>query len=82
MKHGNFIMMFFGTDDLPSDLVEVVEPFRLLVEAVNNTLPHNPETENCLRKLLEAKDSAVRSALYGGLQKSAHGEPTPSEPED
>jgi hypothetical protein len=35
-----------------------------LAEQIVETLPRNPERTVALRKLLEAKDCAVRAALY------------------
>lgn len=57
------IMQFFAWDHLPPHLQEVSEPFGRLAEQIVQTLPRNPERTVALRKLLEAKDAAVRAKL-------------------
>lgn len=54
---------FFGYTHLRSPLVEVSARFEKLARELARTLPHNAETAAGLRKLLEAKDCAVRSML-------------------
>jgi hypothetical protein len=56
------ILKFFAFDHLPERLAEVSEPFAALANAMANTY-EGPELTTCLRKLLEAKDCAVRCAL-------------------
>lgn len=58
------IMQFFFYGHLPSKLQEVSKPFHELAVAVIRTLPRNPERTVALRKLLEAKDAAVRAYLF------------------
>lgn len=55
------IMQFFAYDHLPPDLQDVSAPFGRLAEGLVKTLPRNPERTVALRKLLEAKDAAVRA---------------------
>ena len=57
------IMQFFAYAHLPAHLQEVSRPFGELAEALLN-LPRNPERTVALRKLLEAKDAAVRAKLF------------------
>lgn len=57
------IMQFFAYEHLPPHLRAVSEPFSVLAALVVDTLPRNPERTVALRKLLEAKDAAVRAAL-------------------
>ena len=57
------IQQFFAYDHLPSHLQEVSKPFGDLAAALL-TLPRNPERTVALRKLLEAKDAAVRAKLF------------------
>jgi hypothetical protein len=57
------IMQFFVWSHLPPHLQEVSEPFGHLAEQIVATLPRNPERTVALRKLLEAKDAAVRARL-------------------
>jgi len=42
---------------------QVSKPFGELADRIIDTLPRNPERTVALRKLLEAKDAAVRAAL-------------------
>jgi hypothetical protein len=58
-----FLMQFFGWAHLPAHLQEISKPFGLLAETLVQTLPKNPERTVALRKLLEAKDCAVRCKL-------------------
>lgn len=58
------IMQFFSYEHLPANLQEVSRPFGELAEKINETLPRNPERSTALRKLLEAKDAAVRALLF------------------
>lgn len=56
-------MQFFAYTHLPAHLAAVSEPFARLADDVVRTLPRNPERTVALRKLLEAKDAAVRAKL-------------------
>lgn len=58
------ILQFFAVDHLPDDLRAVSALFRGLAEQIIDTLPRNPERTVALRKLLEAKDAAVRARLF------------------
>jgi hypothetical protein len=58
------MLQFFTYAHLPAHLQEVSKPFCLLAESISETLPPNPERTVALRKLLEAKDCAVRALLY------------------
>jgi len=55
---------FFKYGHLPVSLQHVSKPFCELAEAVVATLPRNPERTVALRKLLEAKDAAVRAHMF------------------
>lgn len=57
------ILQFFAYEHLPPHLAEVSRPFAELAEQMVETLPRNPERTVALRKLLEAKDAAVRAAI-------------------
>lgn len=63
MNPSDSLMRYFGFLQLPMKLQHVSRHFYTLAEIVNNTLPDGPEKTVCLRKLLEAKDCAVRAAL-------------------
>jgi hypothetical protein len=56
-------MQFFTFKHLPLHLQEVSRPFAELA-AVVQRLPRNAERSVALRKLLEAKDAAVRAWLF------------------
>lgn len=58
------LMQFFAYDHLPEPLQSVSRPFGQLAQIIVDTLPSNPERTVALRKLLEAKDCAVRARLY------------------
>lgn len=58
------MLQFFRYDHLPPGLQAVSQPFHDLAHSVVMALPRNPERTVCLRKLLEAKDCAVRAFLY------------------
>jgi hypothetical protein len=58
------ILQFFSFDHLPPHLADVSRPFGELAALLVQVLPRNPERTICLRKLLEAKDAAVRAKLY------------------
>lgn len=55
-----FVLQFFRCDHLPPNLRAVSQPFRDLAEQIAAG-PSNAETTAALRKLLEAKDCAVRA---------------------
>ena len=58
------MLQFFAYDHLPEHLQAVSRPFWALAEKIVETLPSNPERAVALRKLLEAKDCAVRALIY------------------
>jgi hypothetical protein len=58
------LLQFFSYDHLPELLQEVSKPFAELAHQLIEILPRNPERTTALRKLLEAKDSAVRARLF------------------
>jgi hypothetical protein len=60
-------MQFFNYTHLPAGLQMVSAPFHKLASLIVVELPKNPERTVALRKLLEAKDAAVRAALFKGL---------------
>ena len=57
------ILQFFAFSHLPPHLAEVSRPFGELAQQIVATLPRNPERTVALRKLLEAKDAAVRALV-------------------
>ena len=60
----NGIHQFFTYQHLPAHLQEVSKPFCELANWIVENLEPNSETSTALRKLLEAKDAAVRAKLY------------------
>lgn len=57
-----YFKQFFHYGHLPPHLQAVSKPFGLLATELYQ-LPDNPEKETALRKLLEAKDCAVRCLI-------------------
>lgn len=57
------IMRFFEYSHLPDKLQAISKEFQDLAQFINNELPESAESTVALRKLLEAKDAAVRAAL-------------------
>lgn len=58
------MLQFFEFSHLPPTLAVVSQPFHDLAVKIVAELPRNPERSVALRKLLEAKDCAVRALLY------------------
>lgn len=61
LKHP--ILRYFEYGHLTTKLQEVSKPFCELAHKLDLILPDGPEKSVALRKLLEGKDAAVRSAL-------------------
>lgn len=57
------MLQFFTFQHLPPNLAAASQPFCELAVKVVAEWPQTPERTVCLRKLLEAKDSAVRALL-------------------
>jgi hypothetical protein len=66
MESPDPILQFFSYEHLPAHLAEVSAPFAVMAKSIVIGIPRNPERTVCLRKLLEAKDAAVRATLYQG----------------
>ena len=62
MEDKEFLTQFFAYEHLPAHLQETSKPFSDLAKSLM-TLPKNPERTTAFRKLLEAKDCAVRAKL-------------------
>jgi len=58
------MLQFFVFDHLPEALKAISQPFSVLAQKIVQDLPRNPERTAALRKLLEAKDCAVRTLIY------------------
>lgn len=60
------MLKWFEFAHLPENLQEVSRPFAELAGLLNSNVNPGPERTVALRKLLEAKDAAVRAKLYPG----------------
>jgi hypothetical protein len=60
------IVQFFEFEHLPDHLQRASKPFADLAMVIVQTVPRNAERTVSLRKLLEAKDCAVRALIYKG----------------
>lgn len=58
------LLQFFAYEHLPPHLQAVSKPFGDLATKMAAELPANPESTVAMRKLLEAKDCAVRAILF------------------
>lgn len=58
------LLQFFEYAHLKPEAQHVSKPFGELAQAIVATLPRNPERTVALRKLLEAKDCAVRALIW------------------
>lgn len=63
MRHDP-LLQFFAYEHLPEPLQAISKPFGQLATMIAQSLPENPERTVALRKLLEAKDCAVRAQLW------------------
>jgi hypothetical protein len=60
------MLKWFAYEHLPLHLIETSAPFARLAEEMCDRIGPGPERTVMLRKLLEAKDAAVRAKLYPG----------------
>jgi len=58
------LLQFFSYEHLPPHLQATSKLFHDTAHTIADTCPLNPESITALRKLLEAKDAAVRSHIY------------------
>ena len=58
-----YMAQWFEYEHLPKFLQEASKPFCELAKWTMEYIPRNPERTVALRKLLEAKDAAVRAVL-------------------
>ena len=59
----HYLIKYFESGHLPPRLRAISRKFHTLALEIDKELPNGPEKSAGLRKLLEAKDCAVRSAL-------------------
>ena len=64
--HEERMLRWFTYDHLPPKLHPVSAPFCELATMLAHTLRPGPERTVAFRKLLEAKDAAVRAAIHPG----------------
>lgn len=62
--NSDYLLQFFTYAHLPSELQTVSIPFSNLAYSIVSILPSNAERDMALRKLLEAKDCAVRAKVF------------------
>ena len=62
-------LAYFNYQRLPAHLQSISKPFAQLAYDMAGELPINPETDMMIRKLLEAKDCAVRAELTAVTRK-------------
>jgi hypothetical protein len=60
------LLQFFVSDHLPPGVQKISLPFDQLAAQLVDACPPNAERTVTLRKLLEAKDAAVRMVLDAG----------------
>lgn len=58
------LLQFFAYEHLPEKLQAYSKPIGELARHLCRVLPRNPERTVMLRKLIEAKDCAVRAYIY------------------
>lgn len=66
-----FLLQFFAYTHLPPHLQDVSRQFCTLAYDLVGQLPRNPERTTALRKLLEAKDCAVRALVAQSPDEAA-----------
>jgi len=74
-KNPHYLRQFFVYEHLRPDLKPVSQAFAELARDIDAMLPENPEKTTALRKLLEAKDCAVRAALFEKFFQKEGGQP-------
>ncbi len=60
------MLKWFAWEHLPKHLQEISKPFCGLAKIICEDIDPGPERTVALRKLLEAKDAAVRAAIHPG----------------
>lgn len=64
MEEKEYLLQFFEFAHLPENLQGFSKPFYVLAYDLCAALPRNQERTVMLRKLLEAKDCAVRARIF------------------
>lgn len=76
------IMQFFAFDHLPAHLQVISRGFAVLAIDGILSLPRNAERTVALRKLLEAKDCAVRAKIFKSVLATSSPAPSETAPRD
>jgi len=63
------LLQFFDEENFRPELQAIAAPFRELADWLIDTLDRNPERTVALRKLLEARDAAVRAVEFRPLPR-------------
>lgn len=66
MREDHYLLQFFSYAHLPEQMQKVSGPFHELAMRLWDLNIDNPEMTMALRKLLEAKDCAVRATIFKG----------------
>lgn len=64
MEHYHNLLQFFKYRHLPPQMQGISKKFSVLAHRLVEDTEPNPELDEALRKLLEAKDCAVRASIY------------------
>ena len=59
-----YLLQFFSYEHLPPHLAVISKRFHDLAHVIVSETPRNPERTTALRKLVEAKDCAVRAVIF------------------
>ncbi|MEM7621478.1 MAG: hypothetical protein AAF228_13710 [Pseudomonadota bacterium] len=65
------ILQFFEYGHLPEHLQKISKPFCDMAHDIVQNIPRNPERTVALRKMLEAKDAAVRAQIFK-IERNPH----------
>lgn len=60
------MLKWFAWDHLPAELRPIARKFEWMAQSVTGQVPPGPERTVALRKLLEARDAAVRATVHPG----------------
>lgn len=60
------MLKWFACNHLPENLQRISEKFAILAEFICSDIQEGPERTVAMRKLLEAKDAAVRATVHPG----------------
>lgn len=63
------LLKYFAYEHLPSDLRELSKLYHDMAVRMSDRLPDGSEKTVAIRKLLEAKDAAVRSMAVDGKER-------------